>query len=178
MRRGERCRPWTASEERRLAELAGTVPRREVARLLRRSNESVRQKASRLGVSLRHWEPRCSETCSACGAARTEIRPSGVCRPCELRALIARADAETARAMELLDPADRAVYAATETRLESARDPRPEQPRTDGLTPYRAARERDAYGERLERWEVKMLTRVLKARRRRLERMAKKIPNQ
>lgn len=178
MRRGERCRPWTASEERRLAEIAGTMPRREVARALRRSNEAVRQKASRMGVSLRHWEPRCSETCPVCGMARTGLRASGTCRPCELRALVARAESETAEAMERLGPADRAVYASTETRLQSAPDPRPAPPRTEGMTPYRAARARDAYQEALERWEVRTLTRLLNARRRRLERMIKKISNQ
>ena len=166
MRRGERCRPWTASEERRLAEIAGTMPRREVAGALRRSNEAVRQKASRMGLSLRHWEPRCAETCPACGMARTALRASGTCRPCELRALVARAESETA------------VYASTETRLQSAPDPRPAPPRTEGMTPYRAARARDAYAEALERWEVRTLTRLLKARRRRLERMIKKISNQ
>ena len=35
-----------------------------------------------------------------------------------------------------------------------------------------------AYAEALERWEVRTLTRLLKARRRRLERMIKKISNQ
>ena len=100
------------------------------------------------------------------------------CRPCELRALVARAESETAAAMERLGPADRAVYASTETRLQSAPDPRPAPPRTEGMTPYRAARARDAYREALERWEVRTLTRLLKARRRRLERMIKKISNQ
>ena len=94
------------------------------------------------------------------------------------RQLVARAESETAEAMERLGPADRAVYASTETRLQSAPDPRPAPPRTEGMTPYRAARARDAYDEALERWEVRTLTRLLKARRRRLERMIKKISNQ
>ena len=64
MRRGESLRPWTVAEERRLREMAGRVPRREIAWRLRRSNESVRQKAKRMGLSLRCWEPRCAQTLS------------------------------------------------------------------------------------------------------------------
>lgn len=178
MRAGERARPWTVAEERRLRELAGSVPRRELAWLLKRSNESVRQKAKRMGVSLRHWEPRCAKTCPRCGMARTAMGRSGVCRPCELRDLIARADADTAEAMAALPQEARATYQRTEARTQSSVPPKPPEPATDGMAAYRAAKARDEWAQSLEAWDTARLTRVLKAKRRRVERMRKKIPNQ
>ena len=169
MRRGQPRRDWTVSEERRLAEWAGALPLREICWRLRRSRESVKQKAKRMGLSLRHWEPACSTVCPGCGCARTRLGRGGVCRPCELRALVRRADAETAEAMQLLPPSARAVYEATETKLESSVPDRPQEPAVDGM---------DRYHAESEAWEVRTLTRVLKARRRRLERMREKIPNQ
>lgn len=178
MRAGERARPWTVAEERRLRELAGSVPRREVAWALRRSNEAVRQKAKRMGVSLRFWRPRCSQTCPRCGMARHSMGRSGACRPCELRDLIARADADTAEAMARLPQDARATYQRTEAHTMSGVPPKPPEPDTEGMTPYRAAKARDEWALAMERWDVDRLTRVLKAKRRRVERMRKKIPNQ
>ena len=176
MRAGSKARPWTTDEERRLREMAGRVPRREIAWRLKRGNEAVRQKAKRMGLSLRCWEPRCAETCPRCGQARSGLRPCGACRPCELRDLIARAEAETAALMARLPHDERATYLRTEGRLQSAAPPRPEEPRLDGMGAYRAAKARDGYLLDLEAWEVKRLTRLLKAKRRRLERMRKKLP--
>lgn len=178
MRRGQPRADWSVREERDLAEMAGRVPVREICWRLKRSREAVKQKAKRMGLSLRCWEPTCAEICPACGMARTELRRGGTCRPCELRALIARADAETAEAMRLLPPRDRATYRSTETKLASGIPPKPAEPDTEGATRYAAAKARDLWGAELEAWEVRTLTRVLKARRRRLERMQKKIPNQ
>lgn len=177
MRAGQRLRPWTSAEERRLREMAGRVPRRRIAWELKRGNEAVRQKAKRMGLSLRCWEPRCAETCPRCGAARSRIRPCGACRPCELRDLIARAEAETADVLAKLPHGARAVYLRTEGRLQSAPPPRPPEPRCEGMSAYRAAKARDEWLLELEAWEVKRLTRQLKAKRRRLERMREKLPN-
>lgn len=176
MRAGEKLRPWTVAEERRLRELAGRVPRRQIAWELKRGNEAVRQKAKRMGLSLRCWEPRCAQTCPRCGAARSRIRPCGTCRPCELRDLIARADAQTAECMARLPHETRAAYQRTEGRLQSAAPPRPPEPRCEGMSAYMAAKARDGWLLELEAWETRRLTRVLKAKRRRLERMQKKIP--
>ena len=46
------------------------------------------------------------------------------------------------------------------------------------MTPYQAAKARDEWAGAMEAWDVRRLTRVLKAKRRRVERMRKKIPNQ
>ena len=73
------------SEERRLAEWAGSLPLREICWRLRRSRESVKQKAKRMGLSLRHWEPACATVCPGCGCARTRLGRGGVCRPCVFR---------------------------------------------------------------------------------------------
>lgn len=178
MRRGESLRPWTVAEERRLREMAGRVPRREIAWRLRRSNESVRQKAKRMGLSLRCWEPRCAQTCPRCGMARAVMGKSGACRPCELRDLIARADADASMAMAMLGHADRATYQRTEARTQSGVPPKPPEPDTRGMTAYQAAKARDEWAGAMEAWDVRRLTRVLKAKRRRVERMRKKIPNQ
>lgn len=178
MRRGESLRPWTVAEERRLREMAGRVPRREIAWRLRRSNESVRQKAKRMGLSLRCWEPRCAQTCPRCGMARERMGKSGACRPCELRDLIARADADAAEAMAALPQEARATYQRTEARTQSSVPPKPPEPATDGMAAYRAAKARDEWAQSLEAWDTARLTRVLKAKRRRVERMRKKIPNQ
>lgn len=178
MRAGERARPWTVAEERRLRDMAGSVPRREIAWRLRRSNEAVRQKAKRMGVSLRCWEARCAQTCPRCGMARTSMGRSGACRPCELRDLIARADADAAEAMARLPQDARATYQRTEAHTQSGVPPKPPEPDVSGMPPYRAAKARDLWAVELEAWDVRRLTRVLKAKRRRVERMRKKIPNQ
>ena len=178
MRAGERLRPWTVAEERRLREMAGRVPRREIALALRRSNEGVKQKAKRMGLSLRCWEPACARTCPRCGMARTAVRKSGMCRPCELRELVAKADADAAEAIARLPQADRATYQRTESRTWSAAPPKPPEPDVSGMDAYRAAKARDLWARSMEEWDVKRLTRVLKAKRRRVERMREKIPNQ
>ena len=56
--------------------------------------------------------------------------------------------------------------------------PKPPEPDTSGMTPYQAAKARDEWAGAMEAWDVRRLTRVLKAKRRRVERMRKKIPNQ
>lgn len=178
MRRGIRAWPWTVEEERWLRENAGKVSRRACCLHLRRNSEAVKQKAKLLGVSLRHWDPRCAETCPECGTARTSMGRSGTCRPCELRALIAKADAEKEEAMAALDPDSRAVYQATEAKLGSELPPKPAAPKTDGMSIYEVAKEHDLHAAAMEAWEVKALTRQLKAKRRRLERMREKFSNQ
>lgn len=45
------------------------------------------------------------------------------------------------------------------------------------MSAYRAAKARDEWLLELEAWEVRRLTRQLKAKRRRLERMREKLPN-
>lgn len=176
MRRGERTTPWTSEEERWLREMGPVLGRRACCSHLRRTSSAVKAKAHRMGVSLRAWKPRCSLTCPECGAARTALGRSGTCRPCELRALVAKADAETAEAMERLPASARAVYQSSEAKLGAPVEPRPAAPRTDGMGAYRQARARDEHAAEVEAWEVRVLTRQMKARRRRLERMLKKIP--
>ena len=48
MRKGGRRNDWKVADERYLIENAGRIPRREICQHLRRSNESVKQKAKAL----------------------------------------------------------------------------------------------------------------------------------
>lgn len=175
MRKGSKCKPWTVAEERWLREMGPVLGRRACCSHLKRSSSSVKLKAHRLGVSLRYWDPRCSTRCPECGSDRAQMGRSGVCRPCEIRALIAKADAETSAIMEQLGPDARTTYRTTELKLGSTLPPRPTAPMVEGLSVYEAAKTRDLHASEVEAWEVRALMRQLKAKRRRLERMRKKL---
>ncbi len=172
---------WTAGEVRRLLEGAGREPVGEIARAVGRSPEAVVQKAKRMrrageAASLRRHVPRCSETCASCGSPRTAVDADGLCRPCRVRRLIEKCDADTARAISMLPPEQRAVYARTEATLSSRADPPPRaDPRERSRDPREAARARDERLAAEEERETRNLERVLKARRRRYERICGKI---
>lgn len=173
-------RPWTGDEEARLARLAGSVPLDEICEELGRSRASVCCKASEMRLRqpvapLRAASARCPHTCPSCGAMRTSLGRTGLCRPCELRGLIERAEREADAALGAMGPEGRATYLGTASRLSSSMPPRPAmEPVPEGAGPSEAARVRDRNAERAERWEVACLTRVLNARRRRAQRMRRR----
>ena len=177
MRKGARRADWTVADERFLWENAGKVPRRELCRRLKRSGEAVDQKAKRMGLSLRCYVPKC-RPCPKCGKPRSQFGRDGTCRVCGVKALIRRADEDTSRAMAMLPPEHLATYQATEVLLQSTPLPKPKAPSYEGLTAYQEAKARDEHARALEEWEFGTLNRRLKAKRRRVERMRKKIENQ
>ena len=178
MRKGEKLRPWTVSDERYLRESAGKVPRREICRHLRRSYDATRAHASRMGLSLRYYEPRTSR-CPRCGSMRHRFELSGelkgVCKVCSRRELIRRCEEETARALDAMPPAMRAELLKNEQLVQSSVPPKPSPPSYEGLSPYMEAKARDEHAIALAEWEEAALNRKLKAKRRRVERMRKAI---
>lgn len=83
-------RPWTSSEERYLRQHRADGPRL-LAHALGRTEGAVKEKASRLGVSLRR-RPGPGDTCPRCGVheVRAEARNAareGLCPTCYKRLL-------------------------------------------------------------------------------------------
>lgn len=110
---------WTTAEEDALAALAGTMPAPEIAGALGRSERSVREKASRMGLSLRYrggpvW-------CDGCATWRTEVDADGLCPVCRMRA---RTEAHRARYAEAVGEAGPRGDVAAREREDLARETR------------------------------------------------------
>lgn len=110
MRKGARTVPWSTSDEAWLVEAAGTMDAGEIARRLKRSRHAVRQKAARLGVSLRWRDPVPAglEWCDVCGKPRNHT-PDGECRVCRARGQLAALRDANAEARAESDAMERAI---------------------------------------------------------------------
>lgn len=110
MRRGAKVVPWSTMEEAWLVEAAGTMDAGEIARRLKRSRHAVRQKAARLGVSLRWHDPVPAglEWCDVCGKPRNHTS-DGECRVCRARRQLAALMEANAEARAESDAAERAI---------------------------------------------------------------------
>ncbi len=175
MRKGSRRNDWTVSEEQFLIANAGKLPKREICQMLRRSSESVRQKAKALrrqgvDVCLRYYRPTL-EPCPHCGNLSGTIDRSGKCEPCRRRDQLATIQLRIA---DLLSPEARATYERTEALLESKSDPLPEPPDTDGMSGYRKAYAEEAHARAVEACVSRNLRREVKAVQKRKERIEKK----
>ena len=170
---------WTTGDLKKVAELAGTMPSRELRRRLKLSKGQLEYAARvlrRMGVNvtLRHYEPRL-ETCPVCGCGRSTLGKEGVCAPCRLRRQLARIEWEVAELMARLDPEQRAVYERTEAQRASRADPMPRPRALDGLDRYERARASEEYDEAMERWMADYLGRRVKAAQKRKERIQRKV---
>lgn len=171
-------RPWTTDEERYLVEHAGIDTVRSICRELRRSRRSVEAKASRLRVSLRHFE-RLTVICPKCGEARAKSgnwqQRTGVCDVCRKRAAYEDALRRQAEAYEALDHVQRAVYDATDARTGRSKVlPRPSDPDTSGMDRAHAQRARELHAIEVERWELARLKLLTDAAKQRTKRMREK----
>lgn len=181
MRAGARRNEWTAGEVRFLLENAGRMPQREICRRLRRSHKAVEHMASRLrkaghAIDLRCYQPT-TVTCPACGRRSATARETGICRPCTLRRRLAATEGQISDLLRRL-PADvRAIYEDTEAEKGSrVFDPMPRRPAyAEPPTPYRRARDEEAYDRAMEDWEARRIQRELKAAQKRKERIRRKM---
>lgn len=180
MKRGSRTRPWTTADEAALAELAGTVPVREICARLRRSRHAVYKKAQELrkrglDVQLRTL-PSADAVCPSCGNTSALIGRDGICEPCVRRRQLERIEARTAALMAELPPEQRAVYEATEAETGSSRAPYPPPPTvTACMTKYRRAKLRRDWLRECERVDAANLMREVKAAQKRKERIEGKV---
>lgn len=179
MRRGARRRDWTTDEVRRLVDMAGRVPRREICRELRRSRKAVEHKAAELRgrgvpVDLRCFRSEL-ETCPSCGRRSALLGKEGICEACRRVEQLARIEAETSGLLAGLPPEERETYERTEAARETGSEPMPELLPTRGLSRYRCAANEDANDRAMEQWRVRRLRRLVKAAQKRKERIARKV---
>lgn len=178
MRKGAKRNDWTVAEEQFLIANAGKMPKRDICQMLRRSSESVRQKAKALrqqGVSvcLRYYHPTL-EPCPSCGKLSATIDRKGMCEPCRRRDQLAAIHARIADLLSLLSPEERDTYERTEAKIASKADRLPEPPDTTGMTAYQKARAEEAHAIAVEACVAHNLRRETKAAQKRKERIAKK----
>lgn len=179
MRKGGRRNDWKVADERYLIENAGRIPRREICQHLRRSSESVKQKAKALRmqgipVSLRHYRPRL-EPCPSCGCLSGHLGRDGICEPCRRREQLANIHAGIAELLPRLPLDERDTYEKTEAETESRRDPMPKAPNTEGLSYYERAKAEEAHALACEECLAGNLRREIKAAHKRKERISKKV---
>lgn len=174
-----RGRTWTTGDLKRVADLAGTMPERELRRRLKLSVNQLRyavRTLRRMGVdvSTRYYEPRL-ETCPVCGRRSATLGREGVCEPCRLERQLAGTERLISALMGRLTPEQRAVYERTEAGRESKADPMPQPRPVDGLDGYERAKASEEYDAAMERWTAGYLRRRVKAAQKRKERIQKKV---
>lgn len=174
-----RGRTWTTGDLREVAELAGTMPERELRRRLRLSRNQLRyavRTLRRMGVNVttRYYESRLG-TCPECGCRRATLGEHGICEPCRLRHRLTEIEWRVADLMSSLTPEQRATYERSEARRESRADPMPQPRPTEGLDRYERARAAEEYDVAMERWVTDYLRRRVKAAQKRKERIQKKV---
>lgn len=179
MRKGAKRRDWSVEEERYLAASAGRVPKRDICLKLRRSSKSVERKAAAMraagaDVDLRCYRPSLSP-CPRCGCMSGTIDRRGLCEPCRRREQLAAIQSRIAAMLPRLPAAERAVYARTESMLESHAEPLPEAPDTSGMSRWRRAYREEAHALAVERAVERNLRREVKAAQKRKERIQKKL---
>lgn len=172
-------RTWTTGDLKRVAELAGTMPERELRRRLKLSSNQLAyavRTLRRMGVNVttRYYEPRL-ETCPVCGCRRATLGKEGICEPCRLKKQLADIEWRISDLMRGLTPEQRAVYEQTEAERESRADPMPQPRPTDGLNSYERAKASEEYDAAMEQWTATYLKRRVKAAQKRKERIQKKV---
>lgn len=174
-RKGARQIGWTTADERFLVDHAGILTRREICKELKRSAESVRSRARRLGVSLRCYESRL-EWCAECATWRSTVSPkTGRCAVCRKRDQLDASERRIADALEHLPSEARAVYEGSESSRGTRKPPtRPKRPRRTGNR-YADAKADDAHLIAVETWEAALLDLKIDANKTRLKRIRAKV---
>lgn len=180
-RKGARQHPLTAEQYRYIREHAGTMPAAQMRRELKIGKnqlEAARRRLNRegAGITLRCFRSRL-EICPACGCARATVSGNrfGICEPCRRGRQLASIEADIAAMLPGLPPEERETYERTEAERESAAEPMPSPPATEGLNAYERARAEDRHARAMERWLIAYLTRRVRAAQKRKERIMKKL---
>ena len=172
-------RVWTTGDLKRVAELAGTMPERELRRRLKLSRNQLKYAVNRLrnlgvAVTTRYYEPQL-ETCPVCGCRRATLGKDGICEPCRLKRQLEEIEWRVSELMARLTPEQRAVYEKSEAQRESRADPMPKPRPTDGLDGYERAKASEEHDAAMEAWAAAYLKRRVKAAQKRKERIQEKV---
>ncbi|HIS39928.1 MAG TPA: hypothetical protein IAC12_03685 [Candidatus Aphodovivens avistercoris] len=172
-------RTWTTGDLKKVAELAGTMPERELRRRLKLSKNQLHYAVTRLkslgvNVTTRYYEPRLG-TCPVCGCRRATLEEHGICEPCRLKRQLAEIEWRISDLMARLTPEQRAVYEKSEAQRESRADPMPKPRPTDGLDGYERAKASEEHDAAMEAWAAAYLKRRVKAAQKRKERIQEKV---
>lgn len=172
-------RVWTTGDLKRVAELAGTMPERELRRRLKLSRNQLKYAVNRLrslgvAVTTRYYEPKL-ETCPVCGCRRATLGKDGICEPCRLKRQLEEIEWRVSELMARLTPEQRAVYERSEAQRESRADPMPKPRPTDGLDGYERAKASEEHDAAMEAWAAAYLKRRVKAAQKRKERIQEKV---
>lgn len=172
-------RVWTTGDLKRVAELAGTMPERELRRRLKLSRNQFKYAVNRLrslgvAVTTRYYEPQL-ETCPVCGCRRATLGKDGICEPCRLKRQLEEIEWRVSELMARLTPEQRAVYEKSEAQRESRADPMPKPRPTDGLDGYERAKASEEHDAAMEAWAAAYLKRRVKAAQKRKERIQEKV---
>lgn len=172
-------RAWTTGDLKKVAELAGTMPERELRRRLKLSKNQLKYAVNRLrslgvNVTTRYYEPQL-ETCPVCGCRRATLGKHGICEPCRLKRQLTEIEWRISDLMAQLTPEQRAVYEKSEAQRESRADHMPQMPPTDGMDSYEAAKASEEHDAAMERWAAAYLKRRVKAAQKRKERIQEKV---
>lgn len=172
-------RVWTTGDLKRVAELAGTMPERELRRRLKLSRNQLKYAVNRLrslgvAVTTRYYEPQL-ETCPVCGCRRATLGKDGICEPCRLKRQLEEIERRVSELMARLTPEQRAVYEKSEAQRESRADPMPKPRPTDGLDGYERAKASEEHDAAMEAWAAAYLKRRVKAAQKRKERIQEKV---
>ena len=181
MRQGSKRKEWSVAEIRWLLDNAGSIPKREICRRLKRSSSSVKHMAHRLNkqgysVSLRCYEPKAT-ICPSCGRMSLTTRNSGICEPCSLQRQLTSIESQISDLLAQLPPDIRAIYEETEAE-KSTRviDPMPKRPvYRETPTRYQRLKDEEAYDAEVEAWVAKRYHRKVKAAQKRKERIMHKL---
>lgn len=165
-------RPWTLHDVAYLEQQAGRVPISELAYVLQRSPEAVKQKAKKLGISLRVDSWRLG-WCSGCSTWRTRADPkTGVCPVCTVRMKLQAAETEARRLCASLSGTHH--FAPGSYSAEVINTP-PIEPNTQRMSKAEANEAMQAYFMALEAWQLQTVQRRYDAARQRLTRIRKAI---
>lgn len=173
---------WSKREESYLIENAGRIPLQDLAEIMDRSVASIKQKTLQLNkqgyaISLR-YKPSRTTYCPECGKMRGRLNRTGICRCCELNRMIQKVEANMADVLQKLSIKQREIYRQNDSILKSRIDPMPPLPALPKNNERKKRRMQEDYNLACEQIEIRNLERVLKARRRRYERMCEKFVKQ
>lgn len=169
---------WSKNEEQYLIDHAGKLPLADLSEIMGRSVASIKHKTMLLNreghaLSLRYVPPR-TIPCPSCGKMRSRINRQGLCRCCELEEMIQKVNADMTSALSRMSVKQRDIYRVNDARLSSRVDAMPPAPVFPKKNPRAHKRIQEDYDIACEQVEIRNLERVLKARRRRYERMCGK----
>lgn len=175
-RRGSKQQGWTTADEQFLLKYAGVLTRREICLELRRSSESVKTKAKRLGVSLRCFVSRLT-WCDRCATWRTSVSDrTGHCRVCAKRDMLERSEQRVSGALSRLSIEQRAVYLREEPKRGVRKlPPKPLKQASTVGSLYARKKAEEQHLRDLERWEVACIDMLINANKTRLKRIRQKL---